>query len=135
MKKWLLPTLLALFPLLSLPVGAAPKFFVKIIPSRAVNLEDQFTGILPERPPTIPTAYRVGCNEPFQVNICFGGAKIVDGKIALSGKITALDPNGKKTEIPCREELSAVTGDPYGVFLMRQMLKVVMEPQDPSIRF
>ncbi len=108
-----------------------PGFSAGIIPTRAVNIADQFTGILPARPPFFPKVSKVVCGEPFALEIIFIGAKVRNGAIELAGKLTMSDPKGKKTEIPLRRHMAKVSGDTAGVFLFPQSLKVIYEPQDP----
>ena len=107
-------------------------FSVKILPTRAVNLEDQFRGILPNRPPFVPTSTRVSCGEPFEIAVFFAGATIRDRAIKLDGKIVATDAKGKKTEIPLKTEIPKASGDVSGVFLLPQSLRVICEQDDPK---
>ena len=131
MKKMFAMLMLVLAAVL---VGAETKprgFSAQIIPTRAVNIADQFTGILPARPPFFPKVSKVICGEPFALEIIFIGAKVRNGAIELAGKLTMSDPKGKKTEIPLRRHMAKVSGDTAGVFLFPQSLKVIYEPQDP----
>lgn len=107
-------------------------FSVKLIPSRAVNVDDQFVGILPQRPPQLPIATCVVVDEPFKVNIIFLNATAKDHAFALAGQLTMTDPAGKKTEIPLSSEKlkMKISGDPQGVFLLPQELGVVLEATD-----
>ena len=106
-------------------------FSVRIAPTKAVNLQDQFSGILPNRPPFVPELTRVSCGEPFNVEIFFAGATVRDGSIKLDGKIFVTNPQGKKDEIPFKTEIPKVSGDVSGVFLLPQALRVICEPDDP----
>ena len=117
------------------PAGAKPEFSVKIIPTKAVNLEDQFSGILPNRPPSIPLVGKVTCGEPFELAIVFSGAKISDGKIKLSGKLTTFDAKGQKKEFPLSCDVAKISGDTSGVFLFPQFLRVIYEPEDPRGKY
>lgn len=121
---------------LAVAIGAAETkpqgFSAHIIPTKAVNIADQFAGILPGRPPFFPKVSKVVCGEPFQLDIIFIGAKIRNGTVKLTGKLTMADPQGKKTEIPLRCNLAKVSGDTAGVFLFPQSLKVIYEPKDPK---
>ena len=133
MKKNLF-ALLLLAAMLSTAAAAETKpqgFSARIIATRAVNIADQFTGILPNRPPVFPKTSKVVCGEPFEIEIIFFGATIRNGAIELAGKLTMSDPKGKKTEIPLRRHMANVSGDTAGVFLFPQSLKVIYEPHDP----
>jgi len=113
-------------------IEAKKAFSVKIIPTRAVNLEDQFRGILPNRPPFVPVLTQVSCGEPFEIAVFFAGATIRESVIKLDGKIVMTDANGKKTEIPFKTEIPKASGDVSGVFLLPQSLRVICEPDDPK---
>ena len=112
-----------------------PEFSVKIFLTKAVNLEDQFAGILPERPPHFSVISRVSCGEPFEVGIVFVGAAIRDGSVRLEGKIVMTDPKGEKKELPLIGSIAKVSGDTSGVFLFPQRLQVIYEPDDPKGTF
>ena len=92
------------------PAGTRPEFSVKIIPTKAVNLENQFSGILPNRPPFIPQVVKVTCGEPFELAVVFSGAKISDGKLKLSGKLTTFDAKGQTKEFPLSCDYSPQSG-------------------------
>lgn len=111
---------------------AKPGFSVHVVPTKAVNLGDQFTGILPNRPPHLPKVSRVACGEPFSVEIVFVGAKVRDGGIKLTGKLVMTDPKGKKQEVPLSGKIDKVPGDVAGVFHFPQSLRIMYEPQDPK---
>ncbi|MCI5779883.1 MAG: hypothetical protein MR051_08760 [Lentisphaeria bacterium] len=132
----LLRLVIAAFAIGLTGIGAAENpprgFFVKLIPSKAVNIGDQFIGILPERPPHFPVTTQAVCGEKFTVNVIFSGAEIRDGKIALAGMLTMTDPAGKETKIPWTEEQTDIRGDKAGAFLTRHMTMVIFEPQDPK---
>ena len=74
MKKSLAGILL--FLTLSGFAAKAPGFTVKIIPTKAVNIEDQFRNILPGRPPVFPLVTKVVSGERFFVKIIFFNASV-----------------------------------------------------------
>ncbi|MBQ6597650.1 MAG: hypothetical protein IJH79_08875, partial [Lentisphaeria bacterium] len=112
-----------------------PGFSAQIIPTKAVNIADQFTGILPNRPPFFPKVVKVTCGEPFKVEIVFSGAKIRNGAVDLAGKLVMTDPEEKQNEIPLRSHIRKVSGDTAGVFLLPQSLTVIYEPKDPKGKY
>ena len=65
-----------LFLALAVFAAEAPGFSAKIIPTKAVNIEDQFAGILPGRPPFFPQASKAVCGEYFFVEVVFAGAAV-----------------------------------------------------------
>ncbi len=116
----------------------AKGFTVHLVPSRAVNIDDQFGGILPERPPQVPVTAKVVPDEPFRVNVLFVGAKVVNNSIALAGTLTMISPTGKKDEIPLNKEklrLTKLSGDLNGVFPLPQELRVILEKSDPRGKY
>ena len=115
--------------------GKRPDFSAHIIPTRAANIEDQFTGILPQRPPFFPTVSKVVCGEPFHVEVAFVGAAINSGVMSFAGTIVITDPTGKQDKIPLERELKGVRGDTSGVFLFPQTLVVIYEPKDPKGKY
>ena len=106
-------------------------FSVKIFPSKARNIADQFAGILPQRPPCFPLTGSAVCGEPFSLHVTFFGAKPDRNRFRLTGKITVTDPAGKKTEIPLKEQNMDFKEHSGGVFLYPQELRCIFEPQDP----
>lgn len=129
MKKIILAvlTFFAVFAIVS-----AAEFSVKVIPTKAVNIEDQFRHIMPNRPPFFPEVSRVVCGEPFKVEIVFAGAKVKGGIVKLTGKLVVTDPKGKKDEIVLRAEVGKISGDTAGVFLFPQSLMMIYEAKDPK---
>ena len=129
-----------LFAMLVLPavlmtVSAAekrPEFSAHIIPTKAASIADQFSGILPNRPPFFPKVSKVTCGEPFKLELIFIGAKIRNGAVNLAGKLVMIDPQGKKNEIPLRGNVTKIPGDATGVFLFPQSLLIIYEPKDPK---
>ena len=107
-------------------------FSAHIIPTKAVNIKDQFVGILPGRPPFIPRTVKAVCGEPFSVQIVFSGAEAKNGSVSLTGKISFTAPNGKKTVIPMQKFTMKPKGDMRGVFLLPQNLQVSFDPPDPK---
>ena len=134
MKKLFFAALLsAVFP--AAVSAAEPEFSLLVIPTKAVNLEDQFAGILPNRPPHLPKVGRVVCGEPFEIAIVFRGAKSRNGAVELAGKIILTDPRGGKKELPIKGNLANISGDAAGVFLFPQKLRVIYEKKDPKGRY
>ena len=115
--------------------AAEPEFSILVVPTKAVNLEDQFAGILPNRPPLLPKVGRVACGEPFEVAIVFRCAEIRNGAVKLAGKLIMTDPRGEKKELPLNGNLAKISGDTAGVFLFPQKLRVICEPRDPKGRY
>ena len=132
MKRLLQVILLAAVLTAVCAAETKPGFSVQVVPTRAVNLDDQFDGILPNRPPHCPKVSRVACGEPFEVKIIFIGAKVRDGGIRLAGKLVMTGPKGKKQEVPLSGKIDKVSGDVAGVFLFPQSLRIMYEPQDPK---
>ena len=117
---------------------AAPRFSIKVLPTRAVNIDDQFSGILPKRPPLIPTVSRAVAGEPFEVRVFYRGAAIRYGCVSLTGKLAVVDPAGKRTEVPLKGKAlsqSGIKGDTGGVFVLPMALKVVFEPNEPRGKY
>ena len=129
MKK-LLTIILLLFLTFSGSAAKTPEFSAKIILTKAVNIEDQFRYILPERPPVFPQVTKVVCGERFFVEIVFFNASAKNGSVLLGGKITTSAPGGKKEVIKLKERSQKVTGQNKGVFLFPQSLCVTFEPKD-----
>lgn len=111
------------------------EFSARIIPTKAANIEDQFAGILPQRPPFFPTVGKVVCGEPFHVEVAFVGAAIEEGAMSLAGRIVMTDPTGKREKIPLERVMKGVRGDTSGVFLFPQTLVVYYEPKDPKGKY
>lgn len=116
-------------------VVPAAEFSVRIIPTKAVNIEDQFLHIMPNRPPFFPEVSRIVCGEPFKVEIVFSGAKTKKSTLKLTGKLIVTDPKGKKDEIPLRADVGKISGDTAGVFLFPQSLMIIYEPKDPKGKY
>jgi len=131
-KRFLAALLLAVCAALSFAEEKKPEFSAKLIPTRAVNIGDQFEGILPNRPSFFPIVSKVACGEPFRVEVTFMGAQIKNGEMQVKGNIVIADPNGKKNEIPLECRISKVSGDTTGVFLLPKTLQVYFEPNDPK---
>ena len=135
--KRLLNSILALTAILTtICTAETPSgFSAKIFPTKAVNTGDQFAGILPNRPPFIPTVEKVTCGEPFEIAIFFIGAKIQNGTVELSGKLIVTNAEGKKKEIPLDSKITKLSGDTAGVFLFPKMLKILFEHSDPKGKY
>ena len=131
MKKAFLAVLLAVFTLSLYAAADSPKFSAKLVLSKAVNVEDQFAGILPERPPFFPSLGKVAVGEPFRVYIVFNGAKVLKNTVKLKGELELIAPDGKKQVVPLEEQSIPLRGDSAGVFLLPQHLGIVFEPEDP----
>ena len=132
MKKMFAMLMLVLAAVL---VGAETKprgFSAQIIPTKAVNIADQFVGILPGRPPFISKVSKAVCGEPFSVQVVFSGAESKNGAVSLAGKITLTAPDGKKTDLPLHDLTMKLSGDTPGVFLLPQDLRVTFDPPDPK---
>ncbi len=118
--------------LLALAVFAAdaPGFTARIIATKAVNIGDQFAGILPGRPPFFPQTTKAVCGEPFFVEIVFAGVTVKEGAVSLTGKVTASAPDGKKQVIPLKKCTMKIRGYAAGVCLLPQSLRVNFDFQD-----
>ena len=123
-----------LFSLFAVSEAAAEKkeFTAKIILTKAVNINDQFGGILPGRPPVFPQVSKVICGEPFYAKIAFWGASAKNGSFSLNGKIIFCSPDGKKEKISLKDQSINIKGSTKGVFLLPQDLVVRFEPQEPE---
>ena len=130
MKKAFLAVLLAVFTLSLYAAADTPKFSAKLVLTKAVNVEDQFAGILPERPPFFPSLKNVAVGEPFRVYIVFNGAKVRKNTVKLKGELELIAPDGKKQVVPLAEQSISLRGDSAGVFLLPQHLGIVFEPED-----
>lgn len=128
MKKAFLAVLLAVFTL-SL-YADAPEFSAKLVLSKSVNVEDQFAGILPERPPFASSFKSVVAGEPFFVYIIFNGAKVRNNTFKLNGELVLIAPDGKKQVVPLEEQSIPQRGIPAGIFLLPQHLRIFFEPDD-----
>ena len=129
MKKFW-AVLSSFFLALAVFAAEAPGFSAKIIATKAVNIEDQFAGILPGRPPFFPQASKAVCGENFFVEIVFAGATAKEGGVALTGKVTVTAPDGKKQVIPLRKSTMKIRGYAAGVCLLPQSLRVNFDSQD-----
>ena len=123
------------FLALAVFAAGAPGFSAKIIATKAVNIEEQFAGILPGRPPFFPQAVRAVCGESFFVKIVFAGAALEKGAVSLTGKITVSFPDGKKQVVPLKKYTQKLQGYAKGVFLLDQSLQVTFQPQEPQGRY
>jgi len=123
------------FLALAVFAAEAPGFSARIIATKAVNIEDQFAGILPGRPPFFPQASRAVCGEFFFVKIVFAGAAAKEGAVSLTGKITVTSPDGKKQAVPLKKYAQKLQGYAKGVFLLDQSLRVNFGPQEPKGRY
>ena len=112
-----------------------PEFSARIIPTRAANIEDQFAGILPQRPPFFPIVSKVVCAEPFHVEVVSVGAAIKEDAMSFAGSIVVTDPTGKREKIPLERVVKGIRGDTSGVFLFPQTLVVYYEPKDPKGKY
>ena len=129
MKKfWVVVS--SFFLALAVFAAEAPGFTARIIATKAVNIGDQFAGILPGRPPFFPQTAKAVCGEPFFVEIVFAGAAVKDGAVSLTGKVTASAPGGKKQVIPLKKCAMKIRGYAAGVCLLPQSLRVNFDSQD-----
>ena len=102
----------------------------KIVCTKAQNVHDQWSGILPGRPPLIPLCSRVVRQEPFSVNVFFLNPAVKDGKVNVTGKLKLQNPEGKITyeaslrpqTFPCETATS--------VFLFPDCVMVSFDPCD-----
>jgi hypothetical protein len=102
----------------------------KAICTKARNIQDQWSGILHNRPPVTPLCLRVVRLEPFYVNVFFLNPTIKDGKVHVSAKLKMQTPDGKirfesnlKPQIfPCKS--------PKSVFLFAHYLGASFDPPD-----
>ena len=129
MKKFWI-AIASFFLALAVFAADAPGFSARIIATKAVNIGDQFAGILPGRPPFFPQALRAVCGEFFYVEIVFAGVTVKDGAVSLTGKVTVTASDGKKQVIPLRKCTMKIRGYAAGVCLLPQSLRVNFEPQD-----
>ncbi len=102
-------------------------FEAKVVITRALNIEDQFAHILPQRPPFFPMLSKVEKNAPFSVYFVCIKPELKDGKAKISGKITLHNADGTKKESVLPAAVFNVKGDKAGVLLLPQILKVRME--------
>ena len=131
MKKFWI-AIASFFLALAVFAADAPGFTAKIIATKAVNIGDQFAGILPGRPPFFPQASKAVCGEPFFVEIVFAGAAVKEGAVSLTGKVTASAPGGKKQVIPLQKRTMKIRGYAAGVCLLPESLRVNFDPRDPK---
>ena len=129
MKKfWVVMS--SFFLALAVFAAEAPGFTARIIPTKAVNIGDQFAGILPGRPPFFPQASKAVCGENFFVEIVFAGAAAKEGAVSLTGKVTVTAPDGKKQVIVLKKCAMKLRGHAAGVCLLPQSLRVNFDSQD-----
>lgn len=109
------------------PLGA---FEGNIIPSKAQNIQDQWRGILPGRPPQISLCTRVVRLEPFSVNVFFSNPTVKDGKVHVSGKLKMRTPAGETAfETPLKPQMFPCD-NPRSVFLFPDYVMVSFDPPD-----
>jgi len=102
----------------------------KIFCTKAQNIQDQWIGILPGRPPTIPLCAQVVRQEPLGVNIMFLNPTIKDGKINVTGKLKVQTPAGKTLmEAPLQPQTPPCR-DNRAVFMFPDSAVMCFEPQD-----
>ncbi len=116
-------------------IVSAADFSIQVVPTKAVNIEDQFRHIMPNRPPFFSKVSRVVCGEPFKVEIVFVGAKVQNSAFKLTGKLVMTNPNGKKDAFPLHADIGNLSADTAGVFIFPQNLMVTYEPEDPKGKF
>ncbi len=119
MMKRLSVFLAALLLTTALPAAGSERgFSAKIFATKAVNVADQFAGILPHRPPVSTTVSKVVAGEPFFVNVVCSGATVRDGSVDLAGKVIVTSPGGKQETVPLAPKpIGNLKGDTSGVFL------------------
>ena len=129
MKKFW-AVLSSFFLALAVFAAEAPGFTARIIPTKAVNIGDQFAGILPGRPPLFPQASQAVCGEFFFVEIVFAGVTLKEGAVSLTGKVTVTAPDGKKQVVPLKKCTMKIRGHAAGVCLLPRSLRVNFDSQD-----
>ncbi len=125
-------SLMVLFVLCSLTALA---FNGKVMCTRADNISDQWTGILPGRPPFVPLCSEVVKGEPFSVRIFFSQPSIKAGMVKVGGKLKIIDPSGKVMhenklnlqEFECKNNKS--------VFLFKDYIMISFDPPDKSGKY
>ncbi len=110
--------------------GAVLAIDGNIICSKTRNIQDQWTGILPGRPPMIPICTQVVKAEPFTVNVFFVNPVVKDGKVKVSGKLTMYAPDGSSKFSTSLKVLEFQCDNPKQVFLFPDFLMVSFDPPD-----
>lgn len=108
-------------------------FEAKIIITRALNIEEQFMHILPQRPPFCPVLAKVEPKTPFKIYFLCLHPEIKDNQAAVSGKVTFIRPDKNTQSIDLKPVKFKVSGDQAGVLLLPGAIKAIMEepPKDP----
>lgn len=101
-----------------------------VICTKAINIHDQWNGILPGCSPVIPGCEQVVREELFTVNVLFVSPSIKHGRICVSGKLRLTDSSGKeKFSIPLEKQAFACE-NPDSVFLFPNFLLASFDPPD-----
>lgn len=101
-----------------------------VLCTKAENVSDQWTGILPGRPPFIPSCQQVVKKEPFDIRVFFSNPSIKDGMVKVGAKLAIVDPSGKviyekklkNQEFKCQNSKS--------VFLFSDYIGMSFDPPD-----
>lgn len=104
----------------------------KIICTKAQNIQDQWTGILPGRPPLMPLCTQVVRLEPFSVNVFFSNPEIKDGKVNVTGKLKMINPAGNVVTESQLQPQTFNSENPKSVFLFPDYLAVSFDPPDAT---
>lgn len=101
-----------------------------VVCTKAVNIQDQWTGILPGRSPIVPGCTQAVREEPFTVNVLFVSPSVKNGKVRVSGKLRMTDSSGKeKFSFPLKTQDFACE-DSNSVFLFPDYVQVSFDPPD-----
>lgn len=103
----------------------------RVLPTVATNIDDQWNGILPERPPVFPTATRIEPGQLVRIYVMASGLAIREGRARATYDIVLVDPQGKtvfeQKNIPLLDgafQANWAALSPGG-------LEMFCEPQDP----
>lgn len=120
---------LLLLVLMSVCISLAA-FDGKIVCTKARNIQDQWTGILPGRPPVMPLCLQVVRQEPFSVNVFFSNPAIKAGKVHVTGTLKMQNPAGKTTfETPLKPQIFSCKNT-KSIFLFPDYILVSFDPPD-----
>ena len=108
-------------------------FDAKIVITRALNIEDQFMHILPQRPPFFPILAKIEPQTPFKVYFLALHPELKNNQASISGKVAFVRPDGKKNELALKPVKFNVSGDKAGVLLLPGAIRGIMDrpPKDP----
>jgi|GEM_PF-4056393 hypothetical protein len=129
---WVWVLVLAAVMQSGIPLNA---FEGNILCTKTPNIQDQWRGILPGRPPVIPICSQVVRLEPFTVNVSFMNPTIKDGKVHVSAKLKMLNPAGATTFETPLQPLTFAAENAKSVFIFPDYIAVSFDPPDAAGKY